>query len=522
MTKTTSQKRRAATERRKAKKETMIMSRVATTADPIRRQRFAAQKVASIIGARLKDSTGPVRALAEVMALPNSTPLRFPTVDAPRSSVSGLQDQRTIVSAPTPYSDFTAGDNLIAFFGQPGRLALVYTGGVAASSSSARFIDGALSSNVSQAAKSIEVPGVSASIAPISEWLDPIGWIGGPHGATQTVGKVIDHTFTFMNIGDTLEVAANISGFIESVNMSVNLIIKRYNGPLDPIEDVQALRINISAGSASGSITWTNPTYAGYYAVYIDAFAAVGAASITAKALLFNLNKTNSAGSKWIQVSMADVDPQDSGDINMLEEARVNAASVLCTNISSVLNKQGQVNAARIRQVPFWKLTASMLGRAAEHYSGDASHGCYTFFEFSDVRSEFKNSNTPFAGSFDLDYNDYYHFIRLTNPAYETQPNSYALKFDTVLEFKTDIGRYPKGLAEYDYTALIKARQLINSQPIWFYENPTHAKQLYGLVKRLAAGAWNTGKKLAPLALTAAGMANPELAPLIQALKLVV
>jgi alpha-D-ribose 1-methylphosphonate 5-phosphate C-P lyase len=90
-----------------------------------------------------------------------------------------------------------------------------------------------------------------------------------------------------------------------------------------------------------------------------------------------------------------------------------------------------------------------------------------------------------------------------------------------LVEYKTDIGRYGKATSEYTFQDLVAARRLINSVPVWFYENPTHAKQLYGLIKRALGGAWKVGKRIAPYALNAASAANPELAPLLQALKLV-
>lgn len=508
-------------QRRQQKKimKTKGQAPVVYVEDPIATQRRAVTKVQNLLRSRVKSANSGVHDLALSMVLPADMTLRYPTEDMPRSSLANLTDQRNVSSPSTAFSSFPTGDILAAYFGQPGRLAMIY-GPLATGNGTGYFTNETATSLKPTSTKQIIVPPSPTTVTSIGVYLDPIGFAAlttPVHGQTQTVGRQDNHTFVWMNPGDTMTIDYSLS-FGGTYTGTFNFKVIRYQGPNSPPEDVNEITATITGGL--GQVAYGNGYGAGYYAFCLDSLSLSSGTSILQGIYNFRMEIGWVATSGWMQVSMADCDPNASGDLNMLEEARVNSASLLVTNVSSALNRQGTVLAARMRQVPFWKVTPSLLGRAAEKYQGDACHGCYTFFEFSDTRQRFANCNSDYAPAFDLDYNDYYHFIELSNPAYATAPNSYAFKFDTALEFKTDIGRYSKATSEHTYAELIAARKLINSVPIWFYENPTHAQQLYGLIKRALKGAWQLGKRAAPYALNAASAANPELAPLFQALKL--
>ena len=521
-------KTEAAKQRRRVKRQQKRILRTRgqaapqLAASPQHEQRNAAMKVYKTVKNRFKASTRGVEELAEAMAMPCMGAVRFPTEDVPRSSVTVCTDQRNVASPSTAYSSWPTGDILIAYFGQPGRLAMIY--GPMSATTGTWYFTNALSTNIAPGtSRVIEVPASSTGTSTISAWLDPLGVsLTQPiHGPTQTVGRQDNHTYLWMNTGDTLSISVTAT-LSAPPNGNMFCTVVRSNGANSPYEDIGQVSIPINS-SGVGVGTYSHTTPGAYVAIIVDNFVATSATTVSTSnftvSVISNYNATGGVG--WMQVSMADCDPNAAGDMNMLEEARVNAASLLVTNVSSALNRQGTVLAARLRQVPFWKVTPAMLGRAAEKYQGDAVHGCYTFFEFSDTRQMFANCNTDYAPAFDLDYNDYYHFIELTCPGWLNTPNSYAIKFDTLLEYKTDISRYGKGTSDHDFSDLIAARRLINSVPVWFYENPTHAKEIYGFIKRALGGAWRVGKKLAPYAINAASAANPELAPLLQALKLV-
>jgi hypothetical protein len=490
------------------------------TDQPAREQRDAARKVYRAVTARFKNGNQGVQDLAEAMTMPCMAAVRFPTQDMPRTSVTVCTDQRNVSSPTVAYSSFPTGDLLIAFFGQPGRLAMIYGPITSGGTGTWYFTPSTATTIAPGLTRRVEIPASTTQTSPVGMWLDPVGVSADVpiHGQTQTVGKQDNHTYLWLNTGDVVNFSYTVTAVPTQGTIMMRVV--RYQGPNSSYEDIADFTMGVNI---SGTGSYTHSSAAGYIAFVVDSYSAsTGTTGILVGALTFNSVTTAYAGGVgWMQVSLADCDPNAAGDMNMMEEARVNGASLLATNVSSALNRQGTVLAARMRQVPFWKVTPAMLGRAAEKYQGDAIHGCYTFFEFSDTRQTFVNCNTDYAASFDLDYNDYYHFIELSCPAYATAPNSYAIKFDTLVEYKTDIGRYGKATSEYTFQDLVAARRLINSVPVWFYENPTHAKQLYGLIKRALGGAWKVGKKIAPYALNAASAANPELAPLLQALKLV-
>jgi hypothetical protein len=340
----------------------------------------------------------------------------------------------------------------------------------------------------------------------------------GPHGLTQTVGVQNDTPFLWFNSADSVVVAwtgaSTLVGYVDATWM-------RYNGPGEPTTEGPSM--NIQVGSAAGSSSFPAPPQAGgaYWALRFDGIRA-STGSIPSMFLTLTMTLTYATGpgvGGWRQVSMQDLDPNAAGDINIVEEGRANASSVLITNVTSMLNRQGMVLAARIRQVPFWRVTTAILGRAAEKYQGDACNGCYTFFEFSDCRQQFRSHNNDYAAIFDLDYNDYYHFIRISNSGYATQPNQFAVKFDNVLEFKTDISRYGKDVSHARFGDLVEARRLINSSPQWFYENPSHAADIYGFIKQVLAKTYKGAKHAMPYMLNGLAAANPEYGMAIAGLK---
>lgn len=516
-------KTEAARQRRKVKRQQKRQMRRRGQAEPmasdspVRDQQQAARKVYKAVANRFKTGNRAVQDLAEVMTMPCMDAIRFPTEDMPRSSVTICTDQRNVVTPTTSTQGFPTGDILIAYFGQPGRLAMIW-GPMLGASGTWYFGQSLATAIGGRTTRIIDVPPSYATVTPISVWLDPIGVaLDTPvHGNTQTVGKQDNHTFLWLNVGDTVTISCTTTG-IPAVG-TLYLKFVRFQGANSPVEDIWEQAMVVS--SSAGTTTYTHTSAGAYVAVIVDSYT-ITSGTISAGQISIFATGVYQTGTGWSQVAISDCDPNAAGDMNMLEEARVNGASMLATNVSSALNRQGTVLAARLRQVPFWKVSPAMLGRAAEKYQGDAAHGCYTFFEFSDARQRFANCNTDYAASFDLDYNDYYHFVELSCPAFATAPNSYAVKFDTLLEYKTDIGRYGKATSDYQYQDLIAARKLINSVPVWFYENPTHAREIYGLIKRALGGAWKIGKKIAPYAINAASAANPELAPLLQALKLV-
>jgi hypothetical protein len=478
-------------------------------------QARAINKVVAAVSQRTSSGGSlATRTIATAIGLPSQGPIHMPTVDIPRSSCTVLTDELAVYSPSTPFTGWSTGDTIIAFFGQPGRLAMIWQNGLPTGTVGCYLQSGSgpvTSTTISYPSAN---PVFLNYAVPILGAYSSLGVVT-PHGITHCSGRQADVNYIWLNASDTINIVVTPSYATGTGNINWSLV--RYTGPnSQPVVYSNSIT-SLPVGASTLSAT---PGSQGYYAVRLDT---LNLPAGTAGSLyLNNVTIVYNSTVGWRQLSMMDLDPNSGGDVNMVEEARVNACSMLCTNVTSMLNRQGTVLAARVRQLPFWRVTPSILGRAAEKYQGDAAHGCYTFFELSDVRATFTNHNNDFCATFDLDYNDYYHFVQLTCATPLTTANNYAVKFDTMLEFKTDIARYEKRVSNYNYQDLIAARRVINSQPVWFYENPTHAQQIYGFIKKLAGGAWKAGKIAAPYALKALAVTNPELAPLFKLLSIAV
>jgi hypothetical protein len=152
----------------------------------------------------------------------------------------------------------------------------------------------------------------------------------------------------------------------------------------------------------------------------------------------------------------------------------------------------------------------------AEKFTGRAATGCYTFREFAIEDEPFDAAVTNIADNaavggprFNLDVDEFVHIMQFTNPNAATAPNAYEITVDMTIEFRSDLSRYPKSVSDYVYTDLILARKMVNARPEWFYENPLHMRDIYGLIKRVGAGVARGIKTVAPYAATAASAVDP-------------
>lgn len=458
---------------------------------------------------------------ALAIALPEAHPnVRLPTVDMPRSSVTTLRDTEVV---PTPantssLNDFDLGTLLYAHYGQPARLALVTRMHLTTAYYKAKFNNGSGAwSNMWKLSKQ------SFSLAGkyVMEDMWPfVGatWDSGPsiHGPTLPYGASAHGSFCFLNAYDSLKVTWPGQGAGTYV---LTFTILQYDAPgvTPTVGGTTTLQITQAGGSVNSSFT---PTVPGYYALKVDSFEVVTGTFSSGFGVIVELICMPSASvPKWANVCMGDIDPLNAGDTNMSECTRVNSSSFLMTNTTSALNKQGTAIAARIREHFPFLITPTVLGRMAEKYVNEAAFGIYSFKEFDSAAEQFRNNAEDGHLSFDLDYDGYYHFVAISNPASATASNVYSLSIDTTLEYKTDVARYPKDISYMQHGDLIEARRLLNSNPHWFYENPLHMGQIYGFVKNLGRKAVRGAITAAPYALDAASVIDPQRAPLYKALR---
>lgn len=451
--------------------------------------------------------------VAHSISLPGEySQLRLPTASAPRTSVCSLKDQVTLTCANASATNtFAAGTMSMAYFGQPARLAMVTTAlttgnydlifGVGASASDSwNLVPTALNSSVTTYSIDAEWPLLNA--------LARVGTTP-PHGGALPVGRGVSGAYIFMNIGDT------ITNFTTTWTSSM---VGNYTWHIYRFLDVGVnpgvyafKTAALTAGQIASTAIFT-ATVPGYYKLKFAEFElSSGAMSSTGNIIKLALNCNATVG--WRHISMADLDQTTSGDANLGVSCRPSAASVLITNTTAAINRQGTVLAARIRAIPFTEMTPAALAGRGEKYTGDACNGCYSFKEFTQYGEKFREVTTPYSYSFDIDYDDHYHFITISCPSVATMANTYTVSFDTILEFITDVGRYPKATSSFTFDDLFEARRLLNSNPHWFYENPTHMARIYNFVRDGIKGVGKFAQRIAPYAATAASAIDPPGAP---------
>lgn len=455
--------------------------------------------------------------LAECIALPGSTNgFRLPTVDAPRTSVMVTRDQYTISNTNTAPLNWNNGDLLVAFFGQPGRLAMMYgTTTVGQYLLNFSAYNAATGTPTTSLDWTISPAAIAGNFEISQPWpLTSATTTGpGPHGKTMALGLsgADDNMFIWMNAGDTI--STNGTSWTSTAVGNIVFQIVRWAGKSTPEFINSNTTITLVSGNVpNGSIVYSAGVPAYYQVIFAGFYFTSGGITSTNNSIRLALNCNATTG--WSQRSMVDLDPGQGGDPTIGECIRVNACSLLMSNTTAEINKQGTVLAARLKADLFSAVTPDLLARAAEKYSGPAANGVYTFKEFAVENEAFKVSATVApALFFDLNTDEFFHFIQISCPNAGTGGvNTYTVSIDTVVEFKSDSARYRKATSGFRADDLILARRHINSVPNWFYENPNHMADLYNFIRRGAAGAYRAAKFVAPAAnhmAAAASMVHP-------------
>lgn len=461
-----------------------------------------------------------IKNLALTIAAPGDTPaLRFPSISAPRTSVAALKDQFSVVTqaAYAPHG-FSAGDTMFALFGQPNRMIMYY-----AAYDSPAAITYVISFDSTGPPDIWPINPGGALVVPVggtgatgltSYWTPVFGTPSdpsAPYGNTLPIGVSGDVAYVFMDINDEFNFNVDLNA---AVRGTLYYVIHRYSGPEQGPAESFGIPLPLTSGAGTVNFVAQTP---GYYSIALAGYelGVSGAIEITvpinAGPKIKLITPAAAGAGHWYSRGLADLDPALGGDINMAGCSRVNAASLLITNTTSLMNRQGTVLAARLgANELFGPNAAGRLARAAEKYSGDAALGCYTFKDFSDWDETFRDhimqaSMMPppnYGLSFDLDCTNYTHVILISGTSVE---NRYTVTLSAQLEFRTDVARYAKGVAADRFDDLCEARKVINSEETWFYENPLHMRQIYGFLK----SAIRSIGKMAPYAAAVGSLYNP-------------
>lgn len=199
---------------------------------------------------------------------------------------------------------------------------------------------------------------------------------------------------------------------------------------------------------------------------------------------------------------------------SIAQEMRRTACTLLVTNTSAPLIRQGDVIAARVdcTSAP-GIIDLARFKKAARKHTGDASKGCYTYMEFPKECEEFLSHVTELGCPLAHFQNTMYNLITIKNSNASSAPNSYLMTCDIAIEFKTESQLYRTEVPYLPFEELIHARRISNSTN-YFYDNPLHWSQ----ITRLIGQAWNGMRRNATKLGTVASIMYPEAAPAIMPL----
>lgn len=174
--------------------------------------------------------------------------------------------------------------------------------------------------------------------------------------------------------------------------------------------------------------------------------------------------------------------------------SRANAAAVLFSNVTAVLDKDGTVTAARVPRVAChpWEGTAAALGTydstinavyPKDRYFGPLEKGLYTY-TLSDAAVEaFHDYTNDIVGAPPRFYGDSYDYVTLIQfRDLGGNGSTMAITLDTHLEFRSSSMLFPVGFSNTQLEVYHSAQMALAQLGV-FFENPTHLSTIIGLVR---------------------------------------
>lgn len=496
---------------------------------PVRNQQPQQRHVAAVTN---RAPAGRARPVFLGMALPEEHPkLRLPTACVSRTAVLTLKDNLTLNTSLR--SDLEApGVSYVALLGQPGRTMLVKTERLIRRKTTADDVGYLLHFATPLGKDSskwhVKLPAPELESAGTVIWNVNIPWsvikgvsssnVTNPiHGKVMPAGRSQTRDWIFLNAGETL-VLNHISswdlppeqlGWSGQVRFTLEYAtdgtsptqVSTNTGSVGSGASNVAILIGVTGHySVSLTVVEVNTIAANQQAPDYGAHGMTWQAHIrvpfTAAALTVNTNY-------WAIVNHRTLE----GDNDITNAARTTACSLLASNTTAEMYKQGTITAARVHDREPWNITDDDLEGFSERYSAPASLGVYTFLEITEQMEEYRDhasTASHYTGlRYDLDMPGPVHLIRFEAPT--TAPNIFRLAMVTTVEFRTDSQKYSNGTAPGTVLDLQAARRLLNSRPEWFYHNPEHMARIYRLLGAIGRGA----KRYGPMAARVAGVLNP-------------
>lgn len=531
--------------RRNFKRKTEVMSY-----DPTQVVRFTPKMKGLVSGA----GNSMAARIAYALALPSHhTAIRFPDQNAESTDVKGFKfvNRLTHPSTGNTSYGFDSTDFLIILFGQPACMYMYWRDPVISAYTAWMCYQGSNGADLyGQVATLFQRQNGGDAVYNVTRVWDlslpvPIVGMSGNagffHGAylPGAVYGLLPEYFIYMNRGDTivLEFIVTYSNALTGYSGNLTVEIYTYDLPGKPlVKGMQYTGLAAAGSSALGGETRIalpasngrvelniEANNAGWYAFTVTQMELASLAPGGGVDML-QVDAAMSAGVEagWSVACSPDflsstVVPIATGIPQLAENARVNACSLLITNTTSLLNRGGSVNAARIaynNARPEFLTKDQLMGTAEDTYTGDAANGVYTFMENTEWTAERHRCATGAGPLLTLGNNSKYHYIAIT----AALPQTYTVTCNFIMEYKVaSVVLANNCTADGRLQDLLDARRLINESPEWFFENPLHMSQIFSWIKKGAKAFLH----YAPTALTAAGAAsgNPAFFALAAAMK---
>lgn len=434
-------------------------------------------------------------ALARQMAIPDVPQgqlLRMPTVDMPSVGVVASQD--TFAATPVLLGNSAgklpvASDGTLLFltYGQPGR-SLVYGPvhsnlAVDAGTVAFSYSDDEKSTLVASAFALTKAGPVYGGGSTISGRWNPKMTLNAnvPGEDFRSIGHSAGRSYVYVNGTEKMSFFMYNGSTNAAIASPLVVDIYRWVGPYETPEKATALAYTAS-NPLMANFSYT-PSESGYY-TFDWSIGVIDNASINSNISMVVALVTSVANPSF----MVHRSPRVTRNQDIGEYVRRTGFSILITNTSAAISKQGNVIAARIvaegpaKGVTIGKESEATISTLANKYTGAAEKGVYSYMDFDQYAERFAQGFNEYGCPvFDLDYNGFVHAILVSNPN-PTVQNSFLVTVYGVYEFFTDNPIYTAMPSHFDHNALCDARR-VNNSTSYFYENPLHLSDIWKFIK---------------------------------------
>lgn len=450
--------------------------------------------------------------LCQQMAMPCVRPtVRMPTMNMTSTAVASFRYTDSMeVSNDVSVDGFAPGGMVFIAYGQP---ALTYMNGPVKVGATTTYV---LRYGVDDALT--YTPDISAG-GPVSSSANydfdsylPITSLvhqyGEEHkGVVQSVGRANGVNYFFISKGEKIALRTAVS-----VGAGYHCDVEFYNGPS-------------TTNSIAGELTWDTTTAvgavlfeaarSGHYTVKIKRVFVGGTSSGgTGTSQPIGLSLVAEAGKGVWDLHRVSDACGPTGDKFIGQKVRRTGFSLLVTNTTNALQKQGNVVAGRMQHETVNNVTETALSMVADRYTGQAAKGCYTYMDFTQEAEVFEDCVDGANGQsfvYNLLRTDLIHvmsFAGLSKSGTDAVPSLLAT-CDISLEFITDSQRYDRATPAFSANALAEARR-INNSTSYFYENPLHPQD----IMRYLTSAWKGFRSQSNNIARGVAAAYPQYAPI--------